>query len=308
MSFPIRTVLIYSGHTSAEVLGPYFENIAKRLEMFTYLNVFRKKIGREPWQVKKATGEELTKALSSENPQETLLVIPAGQSTHLDMVFTTAQITFLKEKFFQKGGRVYVNCGSAYWVSQERIYDDLCLEQPEKPKRMRKPSKLPLFEGTAIGPLCRFPAVKYKVGFFSDAVKVTNGSDVCTIFLSGGGSFILPEKPGQKLRVLLRYPRKELERHQKTGEEWKAWENAAILTSVGKGAALMSMFHSYYGPQDIDTERYERVFPDSGTNWREIHERLTPTDQRMHFVMKSMLLPLEDFAFDSEATFSTQDR
>ncbi|NGX59292.1 MAG: hypothetical protein KR126chlam3_00440 [Chlamydiae bacterium] len=304
MSFPIKAVMIYSGHTSAEVLGPYFENIAKRVEMFVSLNAFRKKIGGEPWQVKKASGEELIRALSSENPQETLLVIPAGQSTHLDKVFTTAQITFLKEEFFQKGGgRVYVNCGSAYWSSKERIYDDLSLEQPEKPKRIRKTSMLPLFEGTAIGPLCRFPAIKYKVGFFSDAVKVTNGSDLCTIFLSGGGSFILPEKSGQKLRVLLRYPRKELERHQKKGEELKAWENAAILTSVGKGAALMSMFHPYYGPQDIDTVRYERAFPDSGTNWREIHERLTPTDQRMHFVMKSMLLPLEDFAFDSETKF-----
>jgi hypothetical protein len=63
---------------------------------------------------------------------------------------------------------------------------------------------------------------------------------------------------------------------------------------VGKGTALLSMFHPYYGPNDIDVEAYERTFPDCGTNWRAVQENLSPLDVRMRFVLNRMLFPLED--------------
>jgi len=45
------------------------------------------------------------------------------------------------------------------------------------------------------------------------------------------------------------------------------------------------------------TEGAKAAFPNSGTNWGEIHKRLSPTDMRMEFALKSMLFPLEDLAF-----------
>lgn len=284
----IKTVVIYT-NTS----GVYADSCAKRVEMFKHLNSYREKMGRPRWLVKETSGENLIKTLSAERPEETLLVIPAGQSSHLDKVFSVAQLTFLNEEFFQNGGRAYFNCGSAYWTSRKRVYDDVCVVQPENPVRMEKDSILPLFDGIATGPLCPFPATKYKVGFFSDAMAVTNGEDTCTIYLSGGGCFTLPETTDQKQKVLVRYHPEELTRHKKG----RSWENAVVLTSVGSGAALLSMFHEYYGPEDIDTDRYEQAFPDSGSDWGAIHRRLSPTDDRMNFVLKTMLNPLEDLDF-----------
>ncbi len=192
-----------------------------------------------------------------------------------------------------RGGRGYFNCGSAYWVAAERVYADMCVEQPEERKPIVKRARLPLFQGSARGPLCPYPGARYQAGFFSDAVEVTNGRESCTIFLGGGGSFF-PDNSDQKVRVLVRYPEAELLRLKKSAEECKAWENAAILVSVGKGAALLSMLHPYYGSQDIDVESYERYFPNSGTNWKTVQEKLSSVDQRMRFVLQSMLVPLED--------------
>ena len=155
-----------------------------------------------------------------------------------------------------------------------------------------KTSNLPLFQGAAYGPLCPYPGNKYKVGFYSDAVRVASGKDECTIYLSGGGSFV-PD-PDQPVKVLVRYPVSELERHGKPPEEHSLWENATILVPVGKGAALLSMFHPYYGPNDIDVERYNEAFPDSGTNWKEVHRKLSSHDVRMRFVLDNMITPLEN--------------
>ncbi|MDN3506653.1 MAG: BPL-N domain-containing protein [Simkaniaceae bacterium] len=281
----IKTVVIYT-NTS----GVYADNCAKRVKMFNELNPYREMMGRPKWIVKESTGDDLIKTLSAERPEDTLLVIPAGQSSLLDRVFTATQLTFLKEEFFQNGGRAYLNCGSAYWTTSKRIYHGVCDVQPENPVTMKKDSVLPLLEGIAEGPLCPYPASKYRVGFFSDAMEVTDGSEKCTVYLSGGGCFTLDEETKETQKVLVRYQHEELSRHGKD----TSWENAAVLTSVGKGAALLSMFHEYYGPDDIDTALYQRVFPDSGSDWKAIHDRLSSIDDRMNFVLKSMLHPLED--------------
>ncbi len=276
---PIAQVVVYRGHETHPLFGPYPANIRKRTEMFEYLNAYR----TTPWKVTTASGEELVHTLSCLNAQETLLVIPAGQSTTLDKVFEVAQLSFLKNGFFAKGGRGYFTCGSAYWASKTRIYKDLCTEQEENPQIIRKESRIPLFDGVAEGPLCPFPGKKYKVGFFSDAVRVSNGGDECTILLSGGGSFI--PNPGTNAKVIARYKKEELLRLKIREEEIPKWENAAIVVPIhGKPAVLMSMFHPYYGPQDVDAESYMQAFPDCGTDWRKVHALLSPLKERMHFV------------------------
>lgn len=294
---PIRHVIIYRGHEQNPLLGPYSQSVAKRIEMFIALNHYRDECHRPRWNVTPVAGEELVDALRALPFKETLLVIPAGQSTLLDKVFSAAQMAFLKDEFFAQGGRGYFTCGSSYLVSRVRKYTDLCSEQPDNNEPIVKISNLPLFEGTAEGPLCPYPGKKYQVGFYSDAVNVTDGKESCTIFLSGGGSFF-PGNTGQKIKVLIRYPEDELIRCKKPPSECKAWENAAVLVSVGQGAALLSMFHPYYGPNDINVEVYERHFPDCGTNWREVKERLSSFDHRMRFALHSMLIPLEDGNFE----------
>jgi glutamine amidotransferase-like uncharacterized protein len=291
----IRNVIVYKGHEANPLLGPYPENIIKQIDMFNILNSYRETFGRPAWKVTAIAGENLIDALQESDPSETLLVIPAGQSSNLDKVFSADELSFIRRKFLAEGGgRLYATCGASYMMSKVREYDGLCTQQPEKRELIVKQSVLPLFEGTAKGPLCPFPGKKYQLGFYSDAVKVTNGHDNCTIFLSGGGSFI-PFESVQKVKVLIQYLDSELLRLKKEPREWKNWKNATILTQVGKGAALLSMFHPYYGPKDIDVESYERAFPDCGTNWKSVKENLSPLDKRMRFVLKSMLFPLEDF-------------
>ncbi len=295
---PIQRVIVYKGHETHPLFGPYKENIVKRIDMFNYLNQYRQAQGKPTWKVTAIAGEQLVDALK-ESPEETLLVIPAGQSTRLDKVFSIAETTFIKDKFFEEGGRGYFNCGSAYWVSQWRKYQDVHEEQPVKRDPVIKKTHLPLFQGLTHGPLCPYPGTEYKVGFFSDAVRVTDGKNECTIYLSGGGSFIVPQHSNnqQKIKVLARYLHSELARQGKKPEEFPQWENAVIMVSVGKGAALLSMFHPYYGACDIDVESYERTFPNCGTNWKSVKEKLSPLDRRMQFVLNSMLTQLEDMQF-----------
>lgn len=292
---PIHQVIVYKGHEQNPLLGPYPYNIVKRIKMFNELNEYRKKIQRPEWNVTSVSGEHLIDALKVHDPAQTLLVIPAGQSTNLDKVFSDEQILFIK-KFFDQGGRGYLTCGSAYWVSKKRVYKDLCTEQPGNAQTIVKTSRLPLFQGIAEGPLCPYPGKKYQVGFLSDAVEVTDGKDSCTIYLSGGGSFLL-NQCNQKVKVLVKYLPQELIRHGK--QDWNRWQNAVILIPIGRGGVLLSMFHPYYGPNDIDVAAYEQHFPESecGTNWRKVKEALSPIDVRMHFVLKSMLNPLEDRDF-----------
>jgi len=288
---PIQKVVIYTGHRTTKVLGPYAENIRKRVEMFEKLNAYREIKGRNLWEVVQTSGEQLMKAL--QNPRNTLLVIPAGQSTHLDQAFSAEQLNGLQHDFFQQGGRGYLNCGSAYWASRIRVYNDVCTEQPTSRKKIVKESLIPLFKGIASGPICQYFAPTYKVGFFSDAVTVASENRTCTVLLSGGGSFHLPEND-TSTQVLARYLHTDLIRCGKSPEECNQSDIAAVLVRVQKGAAILSMFHPYYGSQDLDAERYEQAFPGCGTNWKRIVANLSSEDTRMNFVLEKFLFPLED--------------
>ena len=279
ISSRINEVIVYTGHYGG---GPYAENVRKQIDMFKNLNWYRAEKGQLAWTVSAVAGEALAQTLHRCFSEETLLVIPAGQSTHLDEVFSDQQNASIKT-FLERGGRGYFTCGSAYWVSQQREYE-------EESHVTVKKSRLPLFEGHAKGPLCPFPGGKYRVGFLSDAVQVTNGPESCAMFLGGGGSFFLRDS-AQKVRVLARYLPQELQRLRK---DCKKFENAAVLASIGKGAALLTMFHPYYGSGDIDLDVYEKMFPDCGTNWRVVKGNLGSLDERMRFVLHSLIAPLEE--------------
>lgn len=293
-----KHVVVYSGHKKGGVLGPYSENIRKRIDMFKDLNSYRAKEGHPLWDVTVTTGEDLVTTLSHLPIKESLLVIPAGQSSHLDKAFKKTETDYLTKEFFPNGGRGYLNCGSSYFASKKRIYDDICLENSTKTKRLEKVSQMPLFDGTAKGPLCAYPDSDYKVGFFHDAVKVEGKDSSCTIMLSGGGSFLFPENSAQKSKVLARYSSDELVRLNILPKDHLKWQTAAIMVQIGKGAVFMGMFHPYYGKQDTNTERYEKNFPNSKTNWRYIHENLSSLDDRMLFVMNNFITPLEILDFD----------
>lgn len=286
----IQRVVIYKGHATNPAFGPYSYNIDKQQKMFELLNLFRQTLGQGAWKIEQVAGEEMIDHLSTAPFANTLLVIPAGESTKLDTVFSQSQTQFLKKQFFKGGGLGYFTCGSAYWTSSKRIYD-----------QFKKKSRLSLFDGKAIGPLCPYPAQEYKVSFFSDAVDVSYGEgNACTIFLNGGGHFIPKEGVDQKIKILARYKVEELQRLKK--EEKSA--NAAILAQIGKGTALLSMFHPYYGSEDFDVVRYEKAFPDCGTDWRKVHARLSPEKERVAF-LNYMLGELETFNERENASLST---
>lgn len=283
VSRDFHTVIVYTGHQESDELGPYWDIVEKRVKMFKELNSYREELGMRSWTVETVPGEKLVEVLKKAKIYNTLLVIPAGQSSKLDAVFTEAQKIFLKESFFMKGGRGYLTCGASYWVSKTRIWTEK--------KTFVKESTLPLFQGTSVGPLCPFPGEKYKVGFYSDALEVVSGEEKCTIYLSGGGSLI-PDDP-EKVKVLVKYPKDELLRLKIPEEKISDRENAAVLVSIGEGAAVLSMFHPYYSISNMDVSIYEKLFPDCGTNWKDVHNRLSSIDVRMRFILKNILIPLE---------------
>lgn len=266
----IRTVMIYTGH------GPYVDHVPQQVAMFKDLNSHRIELGRPEWKVRTVSGELLIGALQAENPASTLLVIPPGPSRDLENAFSQEQFEFIRSQFLKKnGGRLYTTCGSSYMVSKWREY-----QMAQNIKSSMKESIFPLFTGTAKGPLCLDRDVNHNVNFYSDVVTVANEKETCRMFLSGGGSFFLDEND-LKTRVVAIYLDSKLSK------------NAAIISFVGKGSVLLSMFHPEYGPEHIDIETLRRVFPHSCTNWKEIKERLSPTDDRLRFVFRHMFLPLE---------------
>lgn len=289
---PFKNIVIYGGHKLNPYFGPYPENILKRINMFNYL----KEKHHRNWDISVVEGENLLQVLKKIPQEETLLVMPAGQSSRLDKVFSKKESEELIQ-FFETGGRGYFNCGSAYWVSEKRIYKDLCEVSPDEKKPLVKGTQLPLFKGVSEGPLCPFPGEKYKVGFFSDAVRVESEKHDCCVYLSGGGYFSPREKTDQKIKVLAKYHHEDLIRVGVAPKECVKKENAVIMASIGKGGALLSMFHPYYGPQDFDIERYEKAFPDCGTDWRAVKSRLSSRLKRMEFAYYALLSRLERLDF-----------
>ena len=287
---PIREVLIYTGHKEGSVLGPYLQNIQNKIEMFNLMNLYREECGRLPWKLAQISGEQILEALNSVNVRETLLVVPAGKSRDLDQAFSLEQTAAMVE-FMTKGGRGYFTCGSAYWVCRKIRYVDLAAEE----EFTKESSVLPLFNGVAKGPLHPYAGKKYHVGYTTRVASVTNGQQECKLFLAGGGSFF-PYVGEQKSKILVRYTESELLDAGKYAEEARLWENASLLAKVGDGAAVLSMLHPTYGAnENLSGEDYKRYFPEeTGTDWEVVKERVDPLENRMRFVLHSLIIPLED--------------
>lgn len=264
-----RKVLIYTGE------GLYAESLQKHAFIFEYL----KKHSHKPWTLEYVSSSELITRLKREPKlEETLLDIPAGESTKLEKDFSDEQIRVI-QKAIGNGMRLFSTCGSSYMLSRERIWNDKCDEQPTRISQIKKSGRFNIFDGIAQGPLSPYPGQTYNSAFFHEAVKVRNStSTICTL-LSGGGAFF-PFPSTAQNKVLATYLPSELERLGKD----PCWEAAIVKCSYGKGSAIMSMIHPGYGKEDIHIESYKKAFPDRKDDWEMIYRSLSSEQQRMDFV------------------------
>ncbi len=258
-----KQVIIYASS------GAYPSQIGKQTAFFKQLNAIRP----SKWEVLQVPGRDLEEALTKSCPKETLLVLPAGASSQLEAAFRQEKTAnSIREFIVEKGARLLSTCGASYALSLAREFD-----------RSIQFSALPLFEGTAHGPLNRAPSR-------AEAVKVTNGEEECFLYVSGGGTLRPLPDTSRGATVLARYASEELIRF---GREPQEWENAALLVAMGKGKAVLTMPHIEMGPEDIHSG-IEGNFPDSTTNWQAVRANLSSLDQRLRFAYQSMIYPLEN--------------
>jgi glutamine amidotransferase-like uncharacterized protein len=253
----IRQVLIYGAS------GCYADQVGKLKTLFYDLNHRR----WLKWRVTHIDGSCLAKELSV-NPKETLLVIPAGPSSKLEESFVQeGTIEAICEFIKEKGGRIFATCGASYAFSLAREYN-----------RSIRFSKVPLFEGTAHGPI----SIQ---SLEAEAVRVSNGKEEYSLFLSGGGT--LRPLQRENVEVLAKYVPQELNQRVRARQDW---ENAAILCGVGAGSMILTMPHLEYGANDIGPE-LETNFPK--TNWFELKNNLSSDLERLDFTA-SLLSNLEE--------------
>lgn len=175
LSSSIRNVLIYTGHRRNVLLngkvveqmcGPYAMSVDKHLFSFNQV----KKRAYPNWNITEISGSQIISALKSVSLQETLLVIPAGESTDLDNAFSDEEVQCIQESI-AKGLRFYVTCGSAYWLAKQRIWDDRCSAQPDSTDTIVKNGKMNIFSGSAVGPLSPYPSQTYSTAFFMSRLE-----------------------------------------------------------------------------------------------------------------------------------------
>ncbi len=282
---PITTVYIYAGHqmptksaAQVQVKGPYAMSVDKHTFMFEKVN----EVCNKQWKILKIYGHEIIRTLSEAILDTTLLVIPAGESSELDEVFSLNEINTIQEAV-KKGLRLYATCGSAYWAARKRIWNDRCVIQPETRNEIAKTGKINLFEGIAIGPLSPYPGQTYSTAFFHEAIEIQDlHQQKITVLLSGGGTFFLADQSAQTVKTLAFYSPSELQKHGK-GEEWA---KAVISCGYGQGKAILSMLHPGYGAEDIDVQAYNQAFPERKDDWQNIRDSLSPTVKRIEFVAR----------------------
>ncbi|MBS0654173.1 MAG: hypothetical protein JSR46_00200 [Verrucomicrobia bacterium] len=257
-------------------------SVDKHNFMFDQVN----KLQHKKWTISPIYGEELAEMLqdrlSRDALQDVLMVIPAGESTQLDEAFSQEETSLINESV-QRGMCIYGTCGSAYWMSAKRIWDDKCSIQPEDCDRITKTSSMGLFLGTAIGPLSPYPGQTYNTSFFHEAVNLsTISGQPVTVLLSGGGTFFVDEAKlkGQTVKTLAYYLPEELDKYQKN----ETWRSAVISCTCKRGKVIVAMVHPGYGCEDIHVATYNQAFPDRGDDWQGIRDRLSPLEERMAFV------------------------
>lgn len=272
----IQSVLVYSGHHIGDGLkGPYGMSVNKHREMFEAVGRLRER----GWSIKSVYGEDLIGELARSHLSETLLVIPAGPASELD-VFSDSEIDAVKKSISQGRLRLWTTCGSTYWTAYESIWQDAMTNSGSTIKKRR----LGLFPGVTIGPLVPYPGKSYNEAFFHDAISVETKSAKVKVLLSGGGSFF-PYRSDffdgqQKVTTLATYAGEDMLRLGKGPE----WNQAVVACTYGLGACLHSMVHPGYGSDDIDPERYAKAFPDRADAWVKIKETLSAPLERESFV------------------------
>lgn len=288
---PIESVYIYRGHlrslqpwlgkTVQTIQGPYLESIAKHQFIFHQI----KEQKQRKWKIELIYGHEIIPTLQkiklSFTIHSSLLVIPAGESSELDAAFSDEEASSIKESVGE-GLRILGTCGSAYYLSLEREWNDKCSIQPKDTTSLRKTSKMGIYQGRAIGPLSPYPGQIYNSAFFHEAIKIIGKQNEATVLVSGGGTFVpidssLTTLMKQRVEVLAKYDLKELPRFSKDA----TWSPAVVLCDYGKGAAVLSKIHPAYGPEDIDLDSYRKAFPNRKDDWEGIRNSLSPLSKRV---------------------------
>lgn len=260
----IKSIFIYQGHTLKQegVIGTYQTDAINRLfEIIKFHNPHL--------EISYVFGEHLIESITNvalDALSSSLLVIPAGESSTLDAVFSTDEIITIQDST-KKGLNLFVTCGSAYWLAKKRLWGT-----GKNPSE--KQSKIGIFPGTAIGPLSH--------RFLHETVKIHRNKRELQVLLSGGGSFVYSSEDANNhhIQVLANYDTEDL---KKFGQD--ATLNSAIVAcTYGKGKAILSMIHLEYGAEDIDVTAMTRAFPERKENWQQIKTTLASEHERIAFI------------------------
>ncbi len=267
----IKNVFVYGGHQGG-LAGPYATSVDKELSMFHKINAWQERA----WEIQKISGEALAHTLHQTSPTESLLVIPAGESSSLDDAFSDETLDAIRSKTDQ-GLRLYATCGSAYWLAKTRAWS-------QEATTLRKEGRANLFHGTAVGPLSPYPGEPSPTAFFHQAAPLKTARSRVTVLLSGGGAFFPDPQSKQEVQTLATYADETLRLHGKTGE----WAKAVIAFRYGLGKAILSMVHPDYGPEDIQVDAYKRAFPHRKDPWPDIRNALSSERTRLSFVAETL--------------------
>lgn len=265
--------------------GPelYSQSVDKHLKICeAYRNHCRKE-----WDISLVNKERLILNLEKAESQgtlgQTLLVIPAGESTHVERCFQDIAHK-IKRYVGEEGLSVFGTCGSGYALAALRTWTDKCEENPREAKPIVKESLLGLFNGLAAGPLSLCPTEVYNSNFFHEAVEVWTAETKCTVLLSGGGGLVPLQSASHKdiflshqnVKILAKYSEDFL---RLKGKDFNIYSNAVVAFSYGKGKGIISMINPGYGPEDIDLGAYTEHMP--GHDWEKIRNSLSSYNQRM---------------------------
>lgn len=178
-----------------------------------------------PWTVTQVTEDEFTP--SEWNPENSLCLFVGGHASELESALQDRFGPF--KAFINEGGRALFTCGSSYAVAKERIFSGV-----------KKQSSIPLFSGTAVGPL--YP--EKKATWINRAIPIIwkKTASCGHAALLGGGHYEIEES--ESVTVLACY--------QKCGRV------AAFTHSIGKGVVGQTMVHFEEDVQ-IDKEFIETI-------------------------------------------------
>jgi glutamine amidotransferase-like uncharacterized protein len=193
------------------------------------------------------------------DPKTAFIFFPGGEATLLQKQIGH-QLDALRY-FWTRGGRIWAQCGSAYWLSHHRTFTFAAdqVRTTENPKA--------LFPGRSIGPLSLSTSQPYKCA--AAIISMAHTSFSAPTFLAGGGSFTLSK--GDEFEPLAYYDDPTFSK-----------EIAAVIGRDPSGGAVVLIHpHINYSGDEIIPEAFDQNFPKQG-NWRKIKDKLQSSEtQRM---------------------------